>query len=582
MIKLGQLVALLTFVVTANLPSSAHAIEPALIEVSRVSFCEASSEPYVKDALIDCSLETVELPHSWTPVRDGLSVGIYRLEVPRPKPGAYGLILNRLALDGRVKVDGRIIIDHIDTERPSRWRYWPLVGQFNVDEDRRDLMVIDIAARAHSELKNGLGGVKIGPLAEIEAEYRSRLEVEVLLIGALAFAAIFAGIIGLSIGDQRNTTSRILVITSWLSIVGGLRCLHNLVIDLPLPILVWQRLGLWLLALAGILAIQVVATYLKSDRPTRTPLFTSIAVVTLLFVTPASVFDSKIIINLIFTTITLVAAAFLIRLITHLRKRSDPVGIAILSVFAVALTTGAHDLFVHLGSATLSDQYLQTWTLPAALALAVAALVKRASDQREIERQLQQATVRREEMLRDLHDRIGSRLVALSFHAQQVSQDDALVNEIKSLIQEVRLIHGAVAAEATSLDSLLADFRHLYSRIGGGRLPINWEISELTKPLRLEADQAIAVLRIVEEAIANIIKHANAERITFRLMGSDKHSLATLDIIDNGTGDFRPGESGGLENMRLRAARAGLVLELLRLDDGKTVRIRFPKARSKP
>lgn len=71
MIKLGQLVALLAFVVTANLPSSAHAIEPALIEVSRVNFCEASSEPYVKDAVIDCSLETVELPHSWTPVRDG-------------------------------------------------------------------------------------------------------------------------------------------------------------------------------------------------------------------------------------------------------------------------------------------------------------------------------------------------------------------------------------------------------------------------------------------------------------------------------------------------------------------------------
>lgn len=582
MINFRQLVALLTFAIIANLAAHAHASGVGLIEVSRASFCETSPESYATDAALGCSPKTINLPHSWVPIRDGLAVGIYRLELPRPKPGAYGLILNRLALDGQVKVDGRIIIDYIDSERPSRWRYWPLVGQFTIDETQHDPLIIEIAARAHSELKNGLGGVKIGPLSEVETAYRAKLEMEVLLIGALAFAAIFAGIIGLTVGDQRNTTSRILIITSWLSIVGGLRCLHNLVIDLPLPVLAWQRLGLWLLALAGILAMQIVATYLAGERSTTRPLVAAIAIVTLALAVPASILDTQIIINLIFTTITLVAAVFLIKLIAHLRRKAESVGIAILSVFAIALATGAHDLFVHLGSATLSDQYLQTWTLPATLALSVAALVKRAADQREIERQLQQATVRREEMLRDLHDRIGSRLVALSFHAQQVSQDTALVNEIKSLIHEVRLIHGAVAAEATSLDSLLADLRHLYSRIGGGRLPINWEIAELSTPFRLEADQAIAVLRIVEEVIANIIKHANAERITFRLTGPEAHSLATLDIIDNGEGDFRPGESGGLENMRLRATRAGLTLELLRLQDGKTVRIRFPKARPKP
>jgi len=143
----------------------------------------------------------------------------------------------------------------------------------------------------------------------------------------------------------------------------------------------------------------------------------------------------------------------------------------------------------------------------------------------------------------------------------------------------VRLIHGAVASEATSLDALLADLRHLYSRIGGGRLPIKWEIAELEAPLRLDADQSIAVLRIAEEAVANIIKHANAGQIVFRLTGSDTHSLATLEIIDDGSGDFRPGESGGLENMRLRAAQAGLSLDLIRLEAGKTVRIRFPRSR---
>lgn len=555
-----------------------HPSSAAPVQITRASFCEAASVPDTRGSTTPCEFEPVTLPHSWIPARKGLSVGIYRIELPRPEPGVYGLILNRLALDGRVRVDGQTIIDALEAERPKRWRYWPVMGYFNVDERKPEPLVIEVIARAHPELKSGLGGMRIGSLPTIEDEYRTKLQSEVLLIGAFAFAAIFAGIIGLTVGDQRNTTSRILMTTSWLSIVGGLRCLHNLVTDVPGPILVWQRLGLWLLALAGILAVQVVATYLASDRPTRKPLLVAIAFVTVSFAIPASILDSQFVINVIFSTITLVAAVFLVRLIIRLRSAADAVGITIASAFAISLATGAYDLFIHLGSSTLSDQYLQAWTLPAVLALSVAALVKRASDQREIERQLQQATIRREEMLRDLHDRIGSRLVALSFHAQQVSQDATLVNEINSLIHEVRLIHGAVASEATSLDALLADLRHLYSRIGGGRLPIKWEIADLEVPLRLDADQSIAVLRIAEEAVANIIKHANAGQIIFRLTGSDTHSLATLEIIDDGSGDFRPGESGGLENMRLRAAQAGLSLDLIRLAEEKTVRIRFPRA----
>jgi len=345
--------------------------------------------PAIARRAANCEFEAVTLPHSWIPARKGPSVGIYRIELPRPEPGVYGLILNRLALDGRVRIDGVTIIDALGAERPKRWRYWPVMGYFNIGEGHQEPLVIEVTARAHSELKNGLGGITIGPLHTIEDEYRAKLQSEVLLIGAFAFAAIFAGIIGLTVGDQRNTTSRILITTSWLSIVGGLRCLHNLVTDVPGPILLWQRLGLWLLALAGILAVQVVATYLAGDRPSRKPLWAAMVFVTISFAIPASILDSQLVINLIFSTITLVAAVFLVRLIIRLRNAADAVGITIASAFAISLATGAYDLFIHLGSSTLSDQYLQAWTLPAVLALSVAALVKRASDQREIERQLQ-------------------------------------------------------------------------------------------------------------------------------------------------------------------------------------------------
>ena len=555
----------------------AHSAGSLPENVSAGAFCEVSSAEYRAEEPVRCTFSSITLPHNWTPSTSGPSLGRYRFEIPRPRPGLYGVLLNRVPLDGEVRVDGRAVINRLDIDQTSRWRYWPVMGHFTVDEAPGDRLVIEITTRAHSEIKNGLGGIRVGPLPLIEAEYRDRLVADVLLLAGLAVAAIFAGVIGLTIGDQRNVTTRVLVVVSWLSIVGGLRCLHNLVIDAPLSVVVWQRIGLWLLALAGLLTLQVVSTYLAKDRPSRKPLLGGVAAITLLFAMPPALINSKIVINFIFAAIPLVALVLLGKLAWRLKTRSDAIGITILVIFAITLAAGIHDYVVPLGSATLSGQYLQTWTLPATLAISIVALVKRASDQREIETQLQQATVRREELLRDLHDRIGSRLVALSFHARQVSGDPALVGEIQSLIHEVRLIHGAVAAEATSIDSLLADLRHLYSRIGGGRRPIHWELAELAVPLALDANQAIAVLRIVEEAVANIIKHAQAERITIRLTGPYDNDLAALEVIDDGAGEFRPGESGGLENMRLRAEQVGLNIELTRLDQGKAVRIRFPR-----
>lgn len=567
--------ALLKLLVALSLSAGplASAVTPTVIQPSRVSFCETPA-PFVVER---CTLVPVGLPHNWKPATTGLSFGLYRIEMPRPAPGTYALLLDRLALDGAVRVDGTTVFDELAPDQVRRLRYWPVLSPFQVISTTPENVVIEIAVRGHDELKNGLGGVSIGPLATIEPLYRHRLQRDVLLVAALAFAAISAGIIGLAIGDRRTLTSRILVVTSWLAIVGGARCLHNLIVEPPVSIVIWQRIGLWLLALVSLLAIQIAVTYLTSERLSRNTLWAGLATLTAVFSIPSSLIHPDQLANTVFPALALISVVMVARLAWRLKAAPDRLGLAIVVIYSVALSTGVHDLYVHLSDATLSDQYLQTWTLPAVLVLAVVALAKRAADQREVERALAEATRRREELLRDLHDRVGSRLVALAFHAQQVTNDPALVEEIKSLIHEVRMIHGTVSTEPTSLEALLADLRHLYARVGGGKLPLQWNIAELPSPLRLTAEQAIAVVRITEEAIANIIKHAEARQITIRLSRRDDDDGAMLDIVDDGIGEFHPNGTGGLENMRIRAEQTGLRLEFLRLEEGKAVRIRFPR-----
>ncbi|MBM4238588.1 MAG: hypothetical protein FJ154_03530 [Gammaproteobacteria bacterium] len=564
--------ARLIVVLMSCLLSQAAAQSPSAAALS-LSFCETAAAFDTRG----CRPQRVELPHNWKPSGTEYSFGLYRLEIPRPVGGNHALLLDRLTLDGALRVDGRMIIDKLDPQRVTRQRYWPLMASFSVEGDPAKPLVIEVAVRGHPASKSGIGNLTVGTLDRIDQQYRNALAFEILLVAALAAASLLAGIVGLLIGQPDGPNSRMLMVTSWLAVFSGLRCLHNLVTEPPFDVILWQQFGLWLLALVGLLGIQVAATSIENTADLRRPFALAAIAVLALLLLPAALVDPQLIVNAVFVTITCVAMIVIGLLVRHVYRKPEPLGIGVLTVFGLMLVTGIHDLAVHFGRYSLSGNYVQTWSLPAVIILAVVALARRAATQREVELALQRATSRREDLLRDLHDRVGSRLVALAFHAQKSVQDPAFIDEIKSLINEVRMIQSAVSTEATTLDSLLADLRHLYSRIGGGQFPLRWESDEIAARIRLSADQAIAVVRIIEEAIANAIKHSSAKTITLRVSAAPHRQSVVLEIIDDGEGDFLPTASGGLANMKSRAAQAELDLQFRYRDaTDKAVHLVFP------
>ena len=83
---------------------------------------------------------------------------------------------------------------------------------------------------------------------------------------------------------------------------------------------------------------------------------------------------------------------------------------------------------------------------------------------------------------------------------------------------------------------------------------------------------ATQLYRIVQEAITNAVRHANARQITIRAQANA--GTTTLTVIDDGVGfDHRiPNEGGmGLRIMRHRAASIGAVLSVGAGVDGGTV-----------
>jgi signal transduction histidine kinase len=352
-------------------------------------------------------------------------------------------------------------------------------------------------------------------------------------------------------------------VVSCIAVLAAFRMVANYVTHPPLPWPAWTAINLLLLAGIAACVCLTMAIYLDPSRQGRWRWLASslgVLLVGLVAFPAAWMFRWA---EGWFGAVTVFGAVLFGRMVWRVVRTGDSLGWIIVAPVLGIVALGAHDLVLHLSRHSMSDDYLQRWSVPGLLVLMIVLLARRVAAQRTTEAALAAETMRREELLRDLHDGVGSRLVALSLHARWSGGDPQLAEEIDGLLRELQLIQSTVRAAPTTLQSLVADLRHLYSRLGGGAFPIHWPVADLPVAVPLSAEQAVAVVRIAEEAMANAMKHAHPSRIEIGCCTAQAPWQAILTIGDDGVGQFQPDKGQGLNNMRTRAERAGLGLVLL-------------------
>lgn len=186
----------------------------------------------------------------------------------------------------------------------------------------------------------------------------------------------------------------------------------------------------------------------------------------------------------------------------------------------------------------------------------------------------------RQRIARELHDSIGQSLNALVFGLNAVSTAmEQTPDQISDLVERLKISASDTVKE---LQSLIYDLRpSLLDDLGLIRA-LRWYAQERLQPLeievtldapggakRLPADVETALFRISQEALTNIAKHAQAQRVSITLQLGP--AWVTLEIIDNGVGFVVPhtlsepdGRRGwGLLGMQERAVLLGgeLVIE---------------------
>lgn len=187
----------------------------------------------------------------------------------------------------------------------------------------------------------------------------------------------------------------------------------------------------------------------------------------------------------------------------------------------------------------------------------------------------------RRRVARDLHDGLAQELAFIVVLSQQLDTANCTgtVDHLKraaehALAESRSLISDLTTAEVAPLDGLLADTARRF----GSRFGVKVDV-EVERDVVVDREQSVALLRILDEALANAARHGGAQRVGIRLSRSAGSSL--LSIADDGKGfdpaDASAGEGFGLTSMRERAELAGGTLDIATgRGVGTRVEVRLP------
>lgn len=165
----------------------------------------------------------------------------------------------------------------------------------------------------------------------------------------------------------------------------------------------------------------------------------------------------------------------------------------------------------------------------------------------------------RQRLARDLHDTVKQKAFALNLQlatARRVLGDAAGAERLEPaqrLTQQIQQELAQILDEMRASDAELPFAERLRTRAN------EWAHSSGITPT-LNVDDVPAwpapiedsLLRIVDEALSNVLRHSGADRVDVGLRREAEH--VRLTIADNGRGTARPSTTGmGLRNMRERA-----------------------------
>lgn len=549
------------------------------------------------DAVAWDASSLVELPHVW--VHAGLrkpGIGWYRIHIDTERTAALThLLIPRVGVNGQVYVNGTNLLPMGDASGERLYRPWntPHLLQIPAGLLKNGTNTLVIKLYADRIGYSGMASLYLGPADPLFYFYKRRVFMQntfaSVSVGLLLFATV-----ALLLGYFEFRQEGYLILLSIFFLLLAIRIANFSFFDVPKNSDAFERAIYSLHFL--IVGLSHAMTLTKANLQPMGVRWTVWAFVgvscTLIWLVPQEVaLDTAGALTALSLPLSLLLVGWIMWRIRQAGTANAWLHVSlILSYFAMALNDWSvislpsrfeENLLSHyLGTIAVavislylirqliavyrSDQMLRDTlqnTLEArdrTIAEQVGALVK--SEKRRLTEQQGRL------LMTEMHDGIGSVLVALRLMLNPaIPAQQSMATTLERCLDDLRLTLVAVDPDERSLCTLLAKLRSDYQPLlEQARIGLRWSVAEQLDELEIDPAPRLHIARIVQEALTNVLKHAQASEVevTARYLSGE----IEICVCDNGRGYVTGGTSQlrghgvGLRGMRVRASEAGFSL----------------------
>lgn len=186
----------------------------------------------------------------------------------------------------------------------------------------------------------------------------------------------------------------------------------------------------------------------------------------------------------------------------------------------------------------------------------------------------------RERIMRDIHDGIGGQLVSIIGLLQE-KQGPVFVKvreKVQGSLTDLRFVIDSLDPVLSDLTTLLGMMRlRLIDQLEASNIDLEWAVTELPILKNMSPSRSLHIMRIVQEAIANSIKHSGSNKMKLATGVLEESQQIFIDVIDYGKSFEQEKVQGsnnrGIDNMHYRADQLGAKLDIS--SNGNSTRVRL-------
>jgi signal transduction histidine kinase len=148
---------------------------------------------------------------------------------------------------------------------------------------------------------------------------------------------------------------------------------------------------------------------------------------------------------------------------------------------------------------------------------------------------------------------------------------------LRECLDDLRLTIDSLEPTDNDLLPALGNFRYRVDpRLKRQGITLDWQVGDVPRLACLTPRNLLHLLRILQEAFTNVLKHAGASliRVETGLMADEQQVF--IRVSDNGAGFSGDHRGRGLANMQQRAERIGGVLQVAPSSSGTTLELLLP------